>query len=108
VGWKTAGVVVLHAFGTPAFPVDTHVLRVALRLGLSRHTRPDDVEADLSALLPPALWGLGHHLLIWHGRGHCDALRPRCGDCPIAAECPSAGRLGAGRAPGRRRSLDGR
>jgi endonuclease-3 len=88
VGWKTAGVVALHAFGTPAFPVDTHVGR----LGLTRETDPDAVEEALCSLLAPARWGPGHQLLIWHGRGACDALRPDCGECPIAGECPSAGR----------------
>jgi endonuclease-3 len=92
VGWKTAGVVALHAFGTPAFPVDTHVGRVSRRLGLTRATDPDAVEEALTALLPPDRWGPGHQLLIWHGRGACDALRPDCGGCPVAAECPSAGR----------------
>src|SRR5438105_9236175 len=56
VGWKTAGVVVNHAFGTPAFPVDTHVGRVARRLGLTRQEDPAKVEKDLTRLLPPALW----------------------------------------------------
>src|SRR4030081_3516587 len=53
VGWKTAGVVVNHAFGTPAFPVDTHVGRVARRLGMTRQEDPDKGEKDLTKLLPP-------------------------------------------------------
>ncbi len=92
VGWKTAGVVVNHAFGTPAFPVDTHVGRVARRLGLTRNEDPDKVEADLTALLPPEAWGRGHQLFIWHGRRTCEARRPRCGACVVAALCPSAGK----------------
>src|SRR5262249_3243486 len=65
VGWKTAGVVVNHAFGTPAFPVDTHVGRVSRRLGLTRQQDPDKVEADLCQLLPPVRWGRAPQLLIW-------------------------------------------
>src|ERR1700716_2042595 len=82
VGWKTAGVVVNHAFGTPALPVDTHVGRVARRLGLTKEEDPDRVEGDLSALLPPVTWGRAHQLLIWHGRRTCLARRPRCSGCP--------------------------
>jgi endonuclease III len=91
VGWKTAGVVVNHAFGTPALPVDTHVGRVARRLGLTRHEDPDRVESDLSALLPEEKWGRAHQLLIWHGRRTCIARRPRCSVCPVAALCPRVG-----------------
>src|SRR2546428_11700750 len=68
VGWKTAGVVVNHAFGTPALPVDTHVGRVSRRLGLTRQEDPRKGENELSALLPERLWGRAHQLLIWHGR----------------------------------------
>src|SRR5207244_7655765 len=82
VGWKTAGVVVNHAFGTPAFPVDTHVGRVARRLGLTRQLDPFKVEADLTRLLSPERWGRAHQLLIWHGRRTCDARKPLCEVCP--------------------------
>src|SRR5919199_6633281 len=91
VGWKTAGVVVNHAFGTPALPVDTHVGRVARRLGLTRQEDPDRVESDLTALLPPQKWGRAHQLLIWHGRRTCLARRPHCSRCAIAADCPRVG-----------------
>ncbi|MCA1825984.1 MAG: endonuclease III [Myxococcales bacterium] len=91
VGWKTAGVVVNHAFGTPAFPVDTHVGRVARRLGLTRQEDPDKVEKDLSKLLAPALWGRAHQLLIWHGRRTCDARRPHCSRCVVRSLCPRRG-----------------
>jgi endonuclease-3 len=91
VGWKTAGVVVNHAFGTPAFPVDTHVGRVSRRLGLTRQEDPDKVEEDLSRLLPPERWGRAHQLIIWHGRRTCEARKPRCGECVVAELCPSAG-----------------
>jgi endonuclease III len=88
VGWKTAGVVVNHAFGTPALPVDTHVGRVSRRLGLTRSEDPAEVEADLSALLPPERWGRAHQLLIWHGRRTCIARRPHCTRCVVKALCP--------------------
>jgi endonuclease-3 len=91
VGWKTAGVVVNHAFGTPALPVDTHVGRVSRRLGLTKEEDPDRVEGDLSALLPPETWGRAHQLLIWHGRRTCLARRPRCSVCPVAELCPRVG-----------------
>jgi endonuclease III len=91
VGWKTAGVVVNHAFGTPAFPVDTHVGRVSRRLGLTRQEDPDKVEAELSSLLPPEKWGRAHQLLIWHGRKICIARRPHCSRCVVAQECPRIG-----------------
>lgn len=88
VGWKTAGVVVNHAFGIPAFPVDTHVGRVARRLGLTRQQDPDKVETDLSALLEKERWGRGHQLLIWHGRHTCESRRPHCSRCPVLDLCP--------------------
>jgi endonuclease III len=91
VGWKTAGVVVNHAFGTPAFPVDTHVGRVSRRLGLTRQEDPDKIEEDLSALLPPEKWGRAHQLLIWHGRRTCIARKPHCSRCVVAQECPRVG-----------------
>ena len=91
VGWKTAGVVVNHAFGTPALPVDTHVGRVARRLGLTREEDPDKVEADLTALLPPESWGRAHQLLIWHGRRTCIARKPHCSRCAVAPDCPRVG-----------------
>lgn len=91
VGWKTAGVVVNHAFGTPALPVDTHVGRVSRRLGLTRQEDPDKVEVELSALLPPTSWGRAHQLLIWHGRRTCLARKPHCSGCVVAQECPRIG-----------------
>jgi endonuclease III len=91
VGWKTAGVVANHAFGTPALPVDTHVGRVSRRLGLTRREDPDKVEAELSALLPPEKWGRAHQLLIWHGRRTCIARKPHCSRCVVAADCPRVG-----------------
>ena len=91
VGWKTAGVVVNHAFGTPALPVDTHVGRVARRLGLTRQEDPGKVEEELSSLLPEELWGRAHQLLIWHGRRTCEARRPHCSRCVALDLCPRRG-----------------
>jgi endonuclease-3 len=91
VGWKTAGVVVNHAFGTPALPVDTHVGRVARRLGLTRQEDPRKVEEELSSLLPEKIWGRAHQLLIWHGRRTCESRRPHCSRCVVRQLCPRRG-----------------
>jgi len=91
VGWKTASVVMNHAFGTPALPVDTHVGRVSRRLGLTRQEDPRKVEAELSALLPERLWGRAHQLLIWHGRRTCESRRPHCSRCVVLGLCPRRG-----------------
>jgi len=91
VGNKTAGVVSMHIGGDAAFPVDTHVKRLAFRMGLTSAEAPDRVEADLQALLPPERWVLGHQLLVWHGRRTCFARAPACQRCPVAALCPRRG-----------------
>ena len=91
VGNKTAGVVSMHIGGDAAFPVDTHVKRLAFRMGLTSAEAPDRVEADLQALLPPQRWVLGHQLLVWHGRRTCFARAPACQRCPVAALCPRRG-----------------
>jgi endonuclease III len=87
VGQKTAGVVSMHLGGTTAFPVDTHVLRLANRMGLSTATRPDDVEKDLQKLVAEPLWFRGHQVFIWHGRRVCHARTPDCSNCSIAQWC---------------------
>jgi endonuclease-3 len=106
VGRKTAGVVLIHhsAGAGQAFPVDTHVGRLARRLGFSRQTRPERVEEDLMALLPAERWGEGHQLLVWHGRRCCTARAPDCPRCPVEALCPKRGVRGAGRGKGASRS----
>lgn len=91
VGWKTAGVVVNHAFGTPALPVDTHVGRVSRRLGLTKQEDPRKVEEELTELLPEERWGRGHQLLIWHGRKTCEAKKPHCSRCVVLKLCPRRG-----------------
>lgn len=90
VGRKTANVVRSVAFGAPGLPVDTHVGRIARRLGLTGETDPVKAERDLCELLPPEEWGAFSLRLILHGRRVCTARRPRCEDCVLADICPSA------------------
>ena len=78
VGRKTANVVLANAFKIPAFPVDTHVKRVAKRLGLTNETDPEKVERDLTNLIPSEYWIDIHHRLIYHGRKTCMARKPKC------------------------------
>jgi len=103
VGRKTANVIRSVAFGLPGLPVDTHVGRLARRLGLSDETDPDKVERDLDALVPPTERGALSLRLILHGRRVCAARRPRCDRCLLADICPSATPTTAngGRASGR-------
>lgn len=88
VGRKTANVVLSVAFAEPAFAVDTHVFRVAHRLGLTLATTPRGVEDDLTKLVPRERWRYAHHWLILHGRAVCKAPVPLCDRCPVAM-CPS-------------------
>ena len=88
VGRKTANIVLYHAFGqNRGVAVDTHVLRLAQRIGLSDHADPAGVERDLMACLPPEKWGPVTDLMIAHGRAICIARRPRCEVCPIRQHC---------------------
>lgn len=104
IGHKSAGIILASCFGVPALPVDTHVGRVARRLGLSAARDPDTIEAALEALLPPERWWSSHHLLIRLGRTFCHAARPACGACPVRRRCPAAAPPdAAGRAARRRR-----
>lgn len=84
VGQKTAGVVLLAAFGEDQFPVDTHVFRVSRRIGMANAETPEKVEKQLKELLPRDIWSFGHHLIIWHGRRVCAARKPACERCPLA------------------------
>lgn len=86
VGTKTAGVVLLAAFGGDEIPVDTHVFRVSRRIGLADAGTPEKVEKQLQKALPRGTWSHAHHLLIWHGRRLCHAAKPACDRCPLAAE----------------------
>ena len=89
VGRKTASVVLNELRIEPAIAVDTHVFRVAHRLKLSDGKTPDQVEADLMAIVPEPYLTRAHHWLILHGRYTCLARRPKCEECPIADLCPS-------------------
>jgi endonuclease III len=91
VGRKTANVVLGVAFGQPeGVVVDTHVGRLAQRLGLSDESTPEKIEKDLMALLPKTQWDRASHTLIFHGRRICSARKPACSTCPVQATCPSA------------------
>jgi endonuclease III len=90
VGRKTANVVLGYAFGIPGITVDTHVGRLARRLGWTTQENPEKVEAELMALWPKREWTALSQLLIWHGRRCCHARKPACGSCVIADLCPSA------------------
>jgi endonuclease-3 len=89
VGRKTANVILGGAFGQPAVVVDTHVTRVAGRLGLSRSTNPEQIERDLQRLIPESRWTSGSHHLLLHGRYVCVARRPRCEQCALHDLCES-------------------
>lgn len=92
VGRKTANVVLGNAFDiNEGVVVDTHVGRLAIRLGLTRETDPVKVEQELMTLFPRERWTMLAHLLIFHGRRVCEAKNPRCGECSLADICPSAG-----------------
>lgn len=90
-GRKTANVVLSNAYGFPAIAVDTHVGRLARRLGLSVQTNPDKVEQDLQGLFPRERWVFLHHALILHGRRVCMARNPQCAACEMAVFCPKIG-----------------
>ena len=93
VGRKTASVVVNELGVEPAIAVDTHVFRLAHRLGLAVGKTPDLVEDELMHKLPRERLTRAHHWLILHGRYVCVARKPRCGACLVADLCPSQGRF---------------
>ncbi len=94
VGPKSAAVIIANAFGVPAIAVDTHVGRVARRLGLTQNTDPSKVEADLTKLFPKKRLLEAHHVLIFHGRRICHARKPNCHECPVLKQCPKLGVAG--------------
>src|SRR5437868_7089696 len=90
VGRKTANVVLGVAFGIPGFAVDTHVIRLTRRLGLTRSSDPVKIEAEVTRLVPPEEWtGLSLRLIL-HGRRVCVARAPRCPECVMNDFCPSS------------------
>jgi endonuclease-3 len=88
VGRKTANVVLNSAFGEPTMPVDTHIFRVANRLGLAHADTPRAVEEQLLACIPAEYLYDAHHWLLLHGRYICKARSPDCPRCPVVDLCP--------------------
>lgn len=94
VARKTANIVLSSGFNrAEGIAVDTHVKRLAGRLGLSSETNPDKIEQDLLQLVPKSAWLEINYLLVNHGRAICPARKPLCPDCPIQYLCPSAEKL---------------
>jgi endonuclease-3 len=91
VGRKTANILRGNAFGQPAIGVDTHVGRLARRLGFSAEEDPDKVEADLVKVVPAKDQVQFCQLIQLHGRLTCTARKPKCHDCVLAADCPRIG-----------------
>lgn len=90
VARKTANVVLGNAFGLASgVVVDTHVLRLSQRLGLTTEKSPEKIELDLQALVPKKHWVIFSHWLIFHGRQICQARKPKCTECVLADICPS-------------------
>lgn len=87
VGRKTADVVLSNAYGVPAIAVDTHVFRVANRIGLVDEKTPEKTEFALMDTIPKRRWSRTHHLLIFHGRKICKARNPLCNECEIKRRC---------------------
>lgn len=90
VGPKTTACVLLFCFGMPVFPVDTHIHRIGIRLGvLPKDTTAEQAHEILAQLVPPDRYYPMHLMLIWHGRDTCHAQRPECLNCPLRTLCPS-------------------
>jgi endonuclease III len=90
VGRKTANVVLGNAFDIQeGVVVDTHVARLTQRLGLTKETTPEKIEAEMMELIPRKDWSLFSHWIIWHGRRRCFARGPQCGECEVRTMCPS-------------------
>jgi endonuclease-3 len=88
VGRKTANVVLGNCFDTPGVTVDTHMIRVSRRLGLTRQTDQHKIEKDIMAVIPQSEWSHFSHRIIFHGRAICQARKPKCEECGIAHLCP--------------------
>jgi endonuclease-3 len=107
IGRKTAHLLMGTAFGQPGMIVDTHCGRVSRRLGLTSHTDPAKVEADLCSLAPRKAWTTWSHRMVFHGRYCCFARKPDCAACPLTDLCPfyTAAAAGVSSRPVPRRSL---
>jgi endonuclease III len=88
IGRKTANIVLGNAFGRQAIGVDTHVMRLSQRLGLTKNSDPDKIEFDLTAIVPEPKRVRFCHLLQYHGRRVCVAKKPNCPECTIRSLCP--------------------
>jgi endonuclease-3 len=96
VARKTANVVLSTAYGkSEGIVVDTHMKRVAFRLGLTRQSDPVKVERDLMACVAKPDWNFFGIAMVWHGRRLCPARKPLCGECPLSSFCPKRGVPGA-------------
>ncbi len=90
IGRKSAQVIRAFGFGIPAIPVDTHVMRVSIRLGYTESSNPREVERSLASLIPEENWIESHVLFITHGRNICLARKPACISCPVSRYCDFA------------------
>ncbi|HKL93870.1 MAG TPA: endonuclease III [Clostridia bacterium] len=90
VGRKTANVVFAVAFGGDAIAVDTHVFRVANRIGLANAKTPEDTEQQLMSVIPKNLWSDAHHYILFHGRYVCHSQKPKCDECTVREFCDYA------------------
>lgn len=90
IGRKTANVIMVSAFGKPGIVVDTHMKRLANRMGFTTEQHPDKIELDLQKIIPRKEWGAFSHAMVFHGRRCCYARKPNCVSCPINAWCPSS------------------
>ncbi|HET6462985.1 MAG TPA: endonuclease III, partial [Candidatus Krumholzibacteria bacterium] len=88
VGRKTANVILGNVYKVPGIVVDTHMLRIAKRLGFTVQTDAEKVERDIMAIFPESVWINFSHLIPWHGRRCCTARAPQCETCPVAPDCP--------------------
>jgi len=102
VGHKTANCVLVFGYGIPAIPVDTHVHRIANRLGVVRTRTPEETEEALARVVPRRLWIPLNPVLVQHGQNLCRPRGPLCTRCPIADVCATGLALAKGRAPPRR------
>jgi endonuclease-3 len=91
IGRKTANVILGNAFDVPGITVDTHVTRLSQRMGLTEQEDAVKIERDLMELIPQKDWTMFSHRMIFHGRQICNARKPKCDDCTLAAECPKIG-----------------
>lgn len=93
VGHKTASVILVEGYKTPAVPVDTHIFRIANRLGLSNGKTVETVEKDIKDKFDESTWCHLHHLLIAFGRNICTAKNPKCDVCPFSDKCKAKDRF---------------